>query len=135
MKKIKKTADFLIKRLKAEGIVVQRYDSYSSNSIYLKLDFGACHTIRLSDHKGKRHLSYRYNVLTVCEEPIATKDGLGRVKYYFPIKRRQLILDKILYDRKQLIDQWGDPAYREFMSKCWRKGQSSKGFWQSARVV
>ena len=41
-----------------KGFIVQRYDSVTTNSIYLKLDYGMCNSIRISDHKGKKHLSY-----------------------------------------------------------------------------
>lgn len=135
MRKLKNTADWLIKRLKAEGIVVQRYDSYSSHSIYLKLDYGVCHTIRISDHKGKKHLSYRYNILTVCPELIATRDKEGKIKYYFPMSHRKTLLKKILFDKNELIKQYGELKYREFMRGNKEKGQSLKGFWQSARIV
>ena len=45
-----------------KGFIVQRYDSVTTNSIYLKLDYGMCNSIRISDHKGKKHLSYMYNL-------------------------------------------------------------------------
>ena len=38
------------------GIVIQRYDAYSTDSVYLKLDYGVCNSIRISNHNGKRYL-------------------------------------------------------------------------------
>lgn len=52
----KELADYLCKRLIAEGFAVQRYDAYKTDSIYLKLDFGVCNSIWISDHLGKRYL-------------------------------------------------------------------------------
>ena len=56
-------ANDIIKTLKSIGFVIQRYDAYSTNSIYLKLDYGVCNSIRISDHTGKKYLKYRYNVI------------------------------------------------------------------------
>ena len=53
---IKKIADDISRSLLEEGFDILRYDSYSSNSVYLKIDCGVCHTIRISDHPGKKHL-------------------------------------------------------------------------------
>lgn len=44
-----KIIDFLLDN----GFSVLRYDAYSTNSIYLKLDYGVCYSIRISDHPGK----------------------------------------------------------------------------------
>ena len=46
-------ADYIAKRLISEGFTVQRYNAYTTNSIYLKLDYGVCNSIRISDHPGK----------------------------------------------------------------------------------
>ena len=59
---LKDLADEICTRLLKEGFIIYRYDAYSSNSVYLKLDFGVSHSIRISDHEGKRHLHYRYNI-------------------------------------------------------------------------
>ena len=71
---IKKIADDISRSLLEEGFDILRYDSYSSNSVYLKIDFGVCHTIRISDHPGKKHLHYRYNVL-LREDPFGGNSG------------------------------------------------------------
>ena len=45
-------AEMLCRNLISEGFIIQRYDAYSSNSIYLKLDYGACNSI--SDQRSSR---------------------------------------------------------------------------------
>ena len=52
----------VIKRLIGK-VVIHRLDAYSTNSIYLKFDYGIVNSLRISDHEGKKHLSYRYNIL------------------------------------------------------------------------
>ena len=67
-------ADFITGQLIREGFVVQRYDSCTSDSIYLKLDYGVCNSIRISDHQGKKHLKYRYNIGPFVKEYCNEKD-------------------------------------------------------------
>ena len=55
-------ADYLSEELKNNGFTVHRYDGFSTKSIYLKLDYGVCNSIRISDHNGKKYLKYRYNI-------------------------------------------------------------------------
>lgn len=55
-------ADYLSEELKNNGFTVHRYDAFSTKSIYLKLDYGVCNSIRISDHNGKKYLKYRYNI-------------------------------------------------------------------------
>lgn len=133
-RQIKNTAGYLVNRLKERGFVVQRYDSFTSNSIYLKLDYGVCNSIRISDHKGKPHLSYRYNILTCCPERIATTDQKGNIKLYFPIKERDVLLTKIAFDREEKMARFGQ-NYQNIMHRNREKGSKKKGFWQKAKVV
>lgn len=141
-KKIRKTiyatADFLIKELKKEGIVIQRYNSKSTNSIYLKLDYGVLNSIRISDHKGKKHLNYKYNILTVCPYPIATKNNTNYgeiVRYYFPLKEKNKLLNLILQERIQKKSMYGDKNYRNFMDLKVAENYMKTGFWQLGEIV
>ena len=40
-------ADSIANRLAREGFIVQRYDAKTTDSIYLKLDYGVCNSIRI----------------------------------------------------------------------------------------
>ena len=53
----------LIKELKQRGFKINRYYAHGTKSIYLKLDYGACCGIRISDHKGKKRYRYRFNII------------------------------------------------------------------------
>ncbi|WP_181879268.1 hypothetical protein [Levilactobacillus brevis] len=57
----------------SQGIKVMRYDAYSTNSVYLKLDYGLLYTLRISDHPGKRYLAYRFNVIRGYHGPKRVK--------------------------------------------------------------
>ncbi|MFD1363146.1 hypothetical protein [Lentibacillus salinarum] len=134
-RRLKHNAGYIVNRLKEAGFIVQRYNSYSTNSIYLKLDYGVCNSIRISDHKGKKHLSYRYNVLSCCPERIAAKDKWGNIKYYFPLKDSGTMIGAAICDRQKKIAFFGATGYKTVMQKRKEKGMKKKGFWQKAKVV
>lgn len=128
-------ANALVEKLKSHKIIVQRYDSYGTNSIYLKLDFGVCNSIRISDHKGKKHLSYRYNVLSICPYPVSSKDDRGFIRYYFPLSEQDLLIKKVIFDRNSKLNMYGLRNYQMYMAMNKNQGESRKGFWQQAKIV
>ena len=80
----KALADSLSERFLAEGFTVHRYDAYSTSSVYLKLDCGMCNSIRISDHRGKKHLAYRYNIGPWIKKRWHDHDG-RYPRHYYPI--------------------------------------------------
>lgn len=128
-----KIAESLQKTMLNHGVVVQRYDAYSTNSIYLKLDYGVCNSIRISDHRGKKHLKYRYNIGPFIEKTERKKDKFDR--FYYPVDKMNNLVRKILADKKKKLDKYGDEKYRSFMEKNKRDNAESKGFWKSAYIV
>ena len=81
-KQIKDIADKLVSALGRKGFIIQRYDAFKTDSVYLKLDYGVCNSIRISDHPGKQNLQYRYNVIIGGELNI-TEDVYIRYFYKF----------------------------------------------------
>lgn len=120
-------------KLLAKGFVVQRYDAYSTNSIYLKLDYGVCNSIRISDHRGKRHLKYRYNIGTFVNHGKQVKDKFDR--FYFPVEDISGLIRQILFDRDAKVRLYGKSAYQEFMRKNQEHNAGNKGFWSKAYLV
>lgn len=125
----------VINELKERGVVIQRYNSFSTNSIYLKFDLGVANSLRISDHKGKKHLSYRYNILTCCPQTMKSNDKNGFIRYYFPPIDTELAIKKILYDRSERIEKYGWNNYRDYMVTNQKIGQQKRGFWESAWIV
>lgn len=131
--KITNTADRIIEKLKAEGIHILRYDAYSSNSVYLKLDYGVAHSVRISDHTGKKHLKYRYNIQSVPPEeslPICKQ-----TRYWYDFDHVNECIEQIKNDRNEKLKQYGSEKYKAFMEQNRLDGQYKKGFWQQARQV
>ena len=61
---LQEIADSICRRLKKKGFSILHYDAMSTDSIYLKLDYGVCNSIRIGGHRGKSKLKYRYNIGT-----------------------------------------------------------------------
>lgn len=116
-----------------EGFIIQRYDSYSTNSIYLKLDYGLCNSIRISDHPGKRYLKYRYNIGTYILENNTVIDGYER-NYYRSDNITGLICD-IFQSRTTKKLLYGDAGYQKMLEKNLQDNVDRRGFWQKAIIL
>lgn len=132
---INKMAEEVIAVMKKHGVVVQRYNSYTTNSVYLKFDYGVCNSLRISDHKGKKHLAYRYNLLHGVKKPYTTKTRNGWDMHYYPLNHAHNIAWKILNDRQKKIENYGHAIYQHYMLQNKLNNQNSKGFWQQAVLV
>lgn len=136
--KMKESAEYLIKNLKKENIIVQFYESKTTSSIYMKLDYGVLNSLRISDHEGKGHLSYKYNLLSTIQKPTTTK---SRSKYgvvtrhFYPLEHKTMLLKRILADRKEKLSRYGIGNYQRYMKENLSKNSSQKGFWRNSKVV
>lgn len=129
---IREKADAIVSILKDHGFIIQRYDSYSTDSVYLKLDYGVCNSIRISDHEGKKHLCYRYNMIIGCEDNIIEEKY---IRYYFNEKNISGLINQILFDKTVKLQKYGRTGYHNFMVKNKMANQNSDGFWKQAKLV
>lgn len=130
--KLRDYADRIVEVLKNKGFVIQRYDAYSTYSVYLKLDYGVCNTIRISDHEGKQYLKYRYNLILGGENNII-EDKYTR--YYFNEHNITGLINQILFDRIMKFRKYGKSLYKHFMIKNRDDHKNDKGFWKDAKLV
>jgi hypothetical protein len=126
-------ADLLIKTLKKNGFTIHRYDAYSSNSIYLKLDYGVCNSIRISDHTGKAYLKYRYNFILngVPYEEVMDKYP----RFYYNESTINQMIEKIKKDKRDIVQQYGMSNYNKFVNQNKADTRNQKGFWKQAKLV
>ncbi|MBN2980148.1 hypothetical protein [Cohnella algarum] len=132
---LKEVADKLVRRLKSEGFAVQRYDAFSTSSVYLKLDFGVCNSVRISDHEGKRHLNYRYNLIRGCQKAHSTITPEGWKRHFFPISEVDALIDQIQADRYKKLQIYGTKGYQALMEHNREKHQNDNGFWRNSQIV
>lgn len=120
-KKIYDIADKMVTALYKNGFTIQRYNACKTSSVYLKLDYGVCNSIRISDHKGKSHLHYRYILLVddTTDETVINE-----------------LINRILSDRQSKIAQYGINNYKRFMQQNKAEHMHDKnGFWNHSKLV
>ena len=136
--KCKDIAKYISQELVNKGFIVHRYDSYSTCSIYLKLDYGACNSIRISDHNGYQHLSYKYNIISGYNNFSGKnwhkdKKGFWRYTCSTNIKELNKLLDIIYADRQykrsfnnyeKLIEQYKSKI--DYNLSFWRECEEIK---------
>ena len=125
-------ADSLCRRLKKKGFHILRYDAITTGSIYLKLDYGVCNSIRISDHRGKTKLKYRYNIGTNIKQRSDVQDRYRR--FYYPADEEDRLVQRIILDRKAKQSQYG-ARYQAFMEANKQRMGQERGFWSSAYPV
>lgn len=128
---VEEIAETIIRVLKSQGVIIQRYDAYSTQSIYLKLDYGVAHTIRISDHRGKKHLKYKYNLQTNLQE--RRYDNKNEQMFY-PANEVYELIRKVLINRAKRQKRYGK-RYQQYMNKNLMENSNKRGFWKEAKLV
>lgn len=126
-------ANHIAGKLIAEGFIVQRYNAYTTSSIYLKLDYGVCNSIRISDHPGKKYLKYRYNIGPFVDKFREEKNKYPRLYYCTDYSGNMIA--RIIRDRDAKITQYGCESYAKFMLKNKRDHAKAPGFWSKAVLL
>lgn len=127
-------ADYVISKLLEAGFKIQRYDSYSTNSVYLKLDYGVCNSIRISDHKGKKGLAYRYNLLSDRED-YRHHSNSGSDRFYYGFNLADSMLTDIIEYKSLKILNYGPENYKRYMAANQITNSGKKGFWSECYEV
>lgn len=106
----------LIPKLLDMGIIVHRYNAYSTSSIYLKLDFGLTCGIRIADHPGKKKYSYRFNIIKdYVGDKVIIKDGL--ICYFYNYNELEKVLEAVKKEKQEKINKYGRENYKMYMER------------------
>ena len=108
--------NILVPKLLDMNFIVHRYNSHSTSSIYLKLDYGVCCGIRIADHPGKKKYHYRFNVFKDYKGDKVIKRG-KLISYFFTFEEIPQLLEKIKIERDIKIEKYGIDNYKEYMDK------------------
>lgn len=131
VKTIQEVSDYIAGQLKNK-MIVHRYDAYSTDSVYLKFDYGIACSLRISDHTGKKHLAYRYNIGLDVQEPYEIqRDGLTR-KFY-PPKMADKVIEEILCESRLRRAKYRN--YEQLVRKASEEAKKAPGFWRQAKEV
>lgn len=118
MEDIISVTEFIITRLKKAGLMIQRYNSVTSKSIYLLLDFGVCNSIRISDHKAKKNNAFKYNVIQGFKGIHCSHSPNGLHRYYYGFEKKETMIKKIISSREAKIARLGPIGYAHLLDEC-----------------
>lgn len=121
-------AERLCDRL-ADFFIVHKYCATTTNSIYIKLDYGVANSIRVSDHNGIEKYKYKYNIRKDIEEKYDEVDK-GYYRKYYPFKDMgDLIIDVLLDRELKKISIGKDEYYRQMEEKKEYSEKATNSFW------
>lgn len=115
-----KVSNKLIKDLKDKGFKISKYYAKTTKSIYLKLDYGVCCGIRISDHNGKKKYRYKFNLIKQYKGPKQINDK-GYVRLFYNYNNTKELIDDVQIEKKNKINKYGLYNYQEFMERNSKK--------------
>ena len=136
MRNIEQMANYLQKKLVQKGFIVQRMDAVTTKSIYLKLDYGLCNSIRISDHAGKKEYSYRFNILR--QMPLKSYNYFTNGKFprgFYSFDMVDKMIADILERKQERVRLYGEMVYNSLQYKEKTQNNGKKGFWSKARLI
>lgn len=133
-KELEKIAQEVIEKLDGK-VIIHRYDSHSTNSIYLKFDYGVACSLRISDHDGYKHLRYRFNILESMSDRSSKKDSYrhGFQMIFYSPKMVNACCKDILREKQAKVEKYN--SYQAVVLKAQQEATSDKGFWHGAKLV
>ncbi|MCI9063459.1 MAG: hypothetical protein HFJ17_02500 [Clostridia bacterium] len=109
-KREKIIANRVRKILNKKGFLVQVKQSKSSNSIYLRLDNGACEGVRISDHRNDK-ANYKFNIINGYAGR-KSKVVKGKQKRYYNFNLTNKAIHDIEIERANRIINFGYESYK-----------------------
>lgn len=119
--------NILVSKLLDMGFIVHRYNSHSTSSIYLKLDYGLSCGIRIANHPGKKKYSYRFNVIKdYVGNKVILKDGL--ICRFYDFNELDSVLNAVQQEKQQKLNKYGLKNYQRYMEKEKNENELFKRF-------
>lgn len=106
----------LIKNLKEKGFQINKYYAKTTRSIYLKLDYGVCCGIRISDHKGKKKYRYKFNLIKQYQGSKKINDK-GYIRLFYDYNNTEELINDVENEKNSKINKYGLYNYHEYMKQ------------------
>ena len=110
----KQMAKILIKELSELGFTVHRYNAVTTSSIYLKLDYGVCCGIRISNHSGKKKYHYRFNIVKGYNGDKVTYSK-NLISFFYTFEQISQLIKDVQHERNKKIQRYGLNNYKKYM--------------------
>ncbi len=96
---------------------MHRHNAITTVSIYLKLDYGVCCGIRISNHRGKKKYHYRFNIIKDYkgDEVIHYKN---LVSYFYNFSEIPKLLQDVCKEREAKLQKYGVDNYKKYMEEA-----------------
>ena len=104
----------LIEILREKGFKINKYYAKTTKSIYLKLDYGVCCGIRISNHNGKKKYKYKFNMLKEYNGP-KQKNDKGYIRLFYDYSNTDELVNDVQNEKKSKINKYGLSNYHEYM--------------------
>lgn len=122
--------------LKNAGFIIQRANARTSNSVYLKLDYGVGNSIRISDHNSRNERrKYKYSVGTHIKKFDVRIVSDQRECRNYPISEVDRVVKDAIRFKRERISKIGTKAYEEAMMEKVKEGKGKNAFWKVANLV
>lgn len=118
----------LLRRLDKEGFILHYLQAYSTNSCYIKMDFGVCKSIRIADHKGIDKYAYTFNLMLGLDKSYE-EDG----RYYYSLDDLEKMIQNIKTHREILQDEYGFDYFQKMVDAKNQFLRKRKGFWENCK--
>lgn len=113
--KEKKIANKITKILQMRGFIVEMQVSKKTNSIYLKIDNGACEGIRISDHINNL-TKYKFNMIRNYHGRRSELSN-GKYKLFYSFTNTGRLINDLEVERSNNIMRNGYYNYRKLRDK------------------
>lgn len=110
----KQMAKILIKELSELGFTIHKYNAVTTSSIYLKLDYGICCGIRISNHSGKKKYHYRFNIVKGYNGDKVTYSK-NLISYFYTFEQISQLIRDVQHERNKKIQRYGLNNYKKYM--------------------
>ena len=107
-------AKMLLKELSELGFTIHRYNAITTSSIYLKLDYGICCGIRISNHSGKKKYHYRFNIVKGYNGDKVTYSK-NLISYFYTFEQISQLIKDVQHERNKKIQRYGLNNYKKYM--------------------
>lgn len=118
----------LVTKLHNKGLTLHYYKALTTNSCYIKVDFGVCNSIRIADHRGKEKYKYKFNLMLNLKKSYVN-DG----RAYYCLGDLDKMVDDIVSLKKDKQEKYGF-KYFEFMLKNKKELYETESSWLNAET-
>ena len=96
--------------------MIHKHYAKTTKSIYLKLDYGVCCGIRISDHKVKKKYKYKFNMIKQYKGPKQVNDR-GSIRLFYDYNNTEELALDVENEKKAKINKYGLSNYQEYMKR------------------